>query len=100
MICAVASREPKRGTTLFYNSKNQLMEWFIMHRNGNFVPTAESSNQCKVMGHTSYNYTLSLIFPGTIKLDDQSFIVDHSEIDRLIQSLDLLGSCEQMQQLI
>lgn len=67
-----------------------------MHRNGNFVPKKKTDNQCKVNGHTSYNYNLKLIFPKTIELNAQKFIVDHQHIDRLIQSLGLKGSCEEM----
>lgn len=72
------------------------MECFIMHRNGIFVPKQKSANQCKIEGHQSYNYTLSMIFPKTVKLNNQKFITDHQHVDQVIQSLSLKGSCEQM----
>jgi hypothetical protein len=71
-----------------------------MHRNGIFVPKQKSTNQCKTEGHQSYNYTLSMVFPHTVMLDKDKFIIDHQHVDRLIQSLHLKGSCEQMQQKI
>ena len=73
---------------------------FIMHRTGHFRPKSSTSNQCKAPGHTLYEYSLKMVFEGNIKLDERKFIIDHQDVDDLIQKVTLTGSCEQMHQTI
>lgn len=72
------------------------MEYYIITRNGEFVPYKYSDNQCKIQGHPAYNYSLKMVFPKTTKLDTHGFIIDHAFIDKTIQKLKLEGSCEEM----
>lgn len=76
------------------------MQFYIMYRNGIILPTLHTPNQCKGPGHPVYYYRIGLVFPNSIKLDENDFIVDHSNIDDLIKSMDLTGSCETMHQVI
>lgn len=76
------------------------MEFYVMTRNGKFYPARMTKNQCKVEGHSSYSYSLRMVFSNTIKLDNNAFITDHAEVDEMIQKLPLIGSCEQMHQTI
>lgn len=73
-----------------------MKSYFILNRQGEFKPSMMSSNQCKGWGHSNYHYLLQLVFDGTLKLDENSFIVDHQAIDDVVQNLVLKGSCEQM----
>jgi hypothetical protein len=41
-----------------------------------------------------------MVFPKRVKLDMNKFIVDHQEVDGLINSMLLEGSCEEMHQKI
>lgn len=43
---------------------------------------------------------MRMVFSHKIALDKDSFITDHVNIDKLIQSLKLSGSCEQMHKTI
>lgn len=74
-----------------------MTSYFIMNRTGEFEPYGMTSNQCKAPEHKKYYYHLKLVFDGECELDKDAFIVDHQEIDDLVASLPLLGSCEQMQ---
>lgn len=76
------------------------MEYYSMTRNGEFVPHKMTPNQCRQENHPAYNYSLRMIFPKTIILDEHGFIIDHAFIDNTIHKLKLEGSCEQMHQLI
>lgn len=72
------------------------MEYYSMTRNGEFVPHKTTPNQCKVQGHPAYNYSVKMIFPMSVKLDEHGFVVDHTFIDKTIHALKLEGSCEEM----
>jgi hypothetical protein len=72
------------------------MSYFIMHRKGKCHPRMPTPNQCKVAGHPNYTYDISMIFPSNITLDDNQFIINHQDIDDIIQATYLKGSCEQM----
>lgn len=76
------------------------MEYYLMTRNGEFVPHKKTPNQCKVEGHPAYNYSLRMVFPKTTKLDEHGFIIDHAFIDNMIHKLKLEGSCEEMHHVI
>lgn len=77
-----------------------MITYFVMHRQGSFEPNNHTVNQCKEPGHDIYYYHLKLVFDGSAKLNDQAFLIDHQDLDDLITSLPLAGSCEQMQQQI
>lgn len=77
------------------------MEFYIMYRNGIIVPPHPTPNQCKVEGHPIYYYTIGMVFPKDVQLDDNQFIIDHAYVDSLIsQQLSLTGSCEEMHKTI
>lgn len=77
------------------------MEFYIMYRNGIIVPPHSTPNQCKVEGHPVYYYTIAMVFPKAVQLDDNQFIIDHAYVDALIsQQLRLTGSCEEMHKTI
>jgi hypothetical protein len=73
-----------------------MKSYFILNRQGEFNPTDMTNNQCKGWGHGKYFYLLQLVFDGTLKLDDNAFIIDHQDVDDLVQNIVLKGSCEQM----
>lgn len=77
-----------------------MKSYFVLNRQGTFYPAKMTTNQCKVLGHSKYYYLLQMVFDGKLKLDENSFIVDHQAIDNLVQELVLKGSCEQMHQKI
>lgn len=70
--------------------------YFIMNRTGVFRPSRSTTNQCKEQGWPEYAYSLRMVFPGDMKLDPNDFIVDHADIDQLVQTLRPPGSCEDM----
>jgi len=72
------------------------MEFYVMTRKGNFQPHKYTKNQCKVEGHRKYFYEIKMCFSHKVRLNEQKFIIDHKVIDDLIQSLKLIGSCEEM----
>lgn len=68
--------------------------YFVMTRRGTFRPTHYTSNQCKEPGWPEYSYELRMVFRGEMDLDKDGFIVDHAEINHMIQKMQLTGSCE------
>lgn len=69
--------------------------FFVMTRRGLFRPASHTQNQCKEPGWPEYSYELRMVFRGDMALDESGFIVDHAEIDSMIQELRLTGSCEE-----
>lgn len=76
--------------------KNQ---YYKMTRRGEFSASSPTANQCKDVGHGKYFYTLQLVFKGNTPLDVDGFLIDHFEVDKIVQSIPVEGSCEQMQQM-
>lgn len=72
------------------------MDFFTMTRRGSLHPEKSTPNQCKEEGHKEYFYELVIIFHGGSPLDKNAFIVEHSELDNAVKSVDCTGSCEQM----
>lgn len=72
------------------------MEFFVMERRGMILSSADTPNQCKDIGHRSYEYYAKLVFHPTTQLDSSSFLVDHAVVDSIIQDSSRKGSCEQM----
>lgn len=72
------------------------MEYFMMTRNGVFVPEQHTRSQCAHFGHVAYNYRLRLVFPASAKLDKKNLIVDHTDLDEIIVKAAASGTCEQM----
>jgi hypothetical protein len=75
-------------------------QYYVMHRQGTFKPAGYTANQCKAPKHPDYHYELVMVFDGDAELDERKFLLDHQEVDDMIQSLRLGGSCEQMHQRI
>jgi hypothetical protein len=73
-----------------------MQTFYVMTRKGQFRTAYYTQNQCKVEGHRQYTYHLRFVFDGSAKLDENSFLIDHADIDRAIQGLELAGSCEEM----
>ena len=73
-----------------------MITYYVMTRTGRFRPLENTDNQCKGWGHSEYHYTLKLLFDGSAKLNDKSFLIDHQDLDDAIQDIELVGSCEQM----
>jgi len=73
-----------------------MKSYFVMNRTGKFTPEKTTSNQCKAPGHGQYFYHLKMVFLGGMKLDENSFILDHQDVDDLVTGLILQGSCEEM----
>lgn len=71
-------------------------QYYVMHRTGQFKPAKFSSNQCKGPGHDKYHYELVMVFNGDASLDKDYFLLDHQNVDDVIQKMRLGGSCEQM----
>jgi len=74
-----------------------MISYFVMNRTGTFRPEKFTSNQCKAPKHPDYFYHLKMVFDGKVKLDADRFILDHQDVDDLVQGLVLNGSCEDMQ---
>lgn len=77
-----------------------MKSYFVMNRTGKFYPAKMTPNQCKAPGHSQYNYHLRMVFAGDAKLDQNNFLLDHQEVDDLVQGMMLKGSCEEMNQKI
>lgn len=75
---------------------HRMTSFYVMNRTGKFEPDYYDDNQCKAKGHLEYHYHIKLVFEGACKLNDDGFIIDHQEIDDVIQNLGLQGSCEEM----
>lgn len=74
------------------------MEYYALTRNGTIRPSMATPNQCKDVGHKSYNYTVRCVFNvKKTPLDKDGFTVDHNDIAKQISDHDFLGSCEEMQ---
>lgn len=73
-----------------------MTSFYIMTRNGQFIRSKDTPNQCVKVGKQIYEYEIKLLFHGNIELDKNGFIVKHEEIDEIIQKLNLSGSCEEM----
>lgn len=72
------------------------MELYVMTRNGGFTPKKHTKSQCSRKGTQSYNYQVRLAFSSDVNLDDDDMIIDHTEIDKAITTLQPVGSCEVM----
>lgn len=73
------------------------MEFYIITRSGIFIPSEFTGNQCKEVGHKSYNYHIKMVFlREEVDLNKEGYVVDHAEIGDLIHYLHLSGSCEEM----
>jgi hypothetical protein len=64
---------------------------FIIHRKGRIETSFNTDNQCKDVGWRYYYYHVTI---ATEKRDHQNFVIDHEEINNLIQELVIFGSCE------
>jgi hypothetical protein len=74
--------------------------YFIMNRVGQIKLKADSKNQCKAIGHRDFQYQLRMVFDGTMKLDSRQYILDHQDVDTMIQKIGFIGSCEQIHQVL
>lgn len=72
--------------------KSQL---FTINRHGVFTTSKSVRNQCKSPGHTQYDYVVRVKCPT--ELDDNGFVIDHNEIDRVVQhAVQDINSCEKI----
>jgi hypothetical protein len=75
-----------------------MISYFVMNRRGTFAPSRFTDNQCKGYGHNKYAYALNMAFIGNKKsLDGNGFLLDHIDVDNMVQRMSLKGSCEEMQ---
>lgn len=74
--------------------------FYIMNRRGVFKAPKATSNQCAKPAHPEYNYHVKLMFEGDQPLDNRQFLLDHQEVDDFIRKLGLVGSCEEMHQIL
>lgn len=72
------------------------MKYYTMMRTGTIVPSQHTDNQCKQNPTHIYDYECKILFGSSQKLDEQDFLIEHEEINKVIQSLGLKGSCERM----
>lgn len=65
-----------------------------INRFGLLVSTGVSANQCKTLNHTHYEYHVAVTCGS--KLDKEGFVINHTDIDRVIQEAFHAGmdSCE------
>lgn len=70
--------------------------FYLLKRKGKFKlePVDSSRNQCFEVNHSLYNYVV--IMAVIDKLDRKGFIIDHEVIDKTISKTLIVGSCEQM----
>lgn len=71
-----------------------MSDYYVMHRIGRFEVEKSAENQCKAPGWPAYEYQLKMVFDGNMTLDTDGFIVEHQDIDDLVQGLKMTGSCE------
>lgn len=64
-----------------------------MHRIGNKTIDSNSSNQCGFVGCKTINYKVIAVFDKTLN-NKEAFVIDHAEIDNIIQKMHIHGSCE------
>ena len=67
-----------------------------LNRKGICKTTGKSSNQCKSVGHSKYEYEAKIrVLP---KLDKDGFIIDHIEIHEAIENVfkGKMDSCERL----
>lgn len=69
---------------------------YVMERRGIFSPNKHTNNQCKDVGHNHYEYNCKIAFHPTTKLDENDFLIDHVDVNQVIQDCLLNGSCERM----
>lgn len=72
------------------------MNCYIMVCKGSFNPSEMTHNQCKVEGHTDYEYSCKLVFSPKSEFDENEFLIDHADVDKAIVGCELKGSCERM----
>ena len=72
--------------------------FFVMTRQGTFIPEDMSPNQCGRQGVTDYTYEIKCVLKD--KLDFVGFCIDHDHIQESIEQTTIEGSCEEMQKLI
>lgn len=69
-----------------------------MERLGMYTPSQSTDNQCKDKGHKYYEYKCRIFFDPSTELDENDFLIDHSEVDAVIMNCNPTGSCEGMHQ--
>lgn len=74
-----------------------MARYIVMQRQGAFKPAEATEYQCKERGHSLYHYDVKLIWSGNVRLDERDFILDHKEVDAVVQAVPLARSCELMQ---
>lgn len=52
-------------------------------------------NQCTEKGHEIYYYTVKLLFPDHVDYNHNGFIIDHDQIHKAIESVEI-SSCEKL----
>jgi 6-pyruvoyl-tetrahydropterin synthase len=68
---------------------------YTINRKGTIKTSLTSENQCKSVGHTSYNYEAKVEVSD--KLDSSGFVIDHSEIHKAIErAFNKMTSCEKL----
>ena len=67
-----------------------------LNRSGVCEANMISDNQCKAVGHKKYEYEARIVFKP--KLDEQGFVIDHTAIHAVVESVFGGGmmSCEQI----
>ena len=76
------------------------MSKYTMHRRGTFRAAYVTENQCAFPGAEKYTYRVTAHFPSNSHLNAKHFLIDHQDIDDVVHSLKLAGSCEQMERQI
>lgn len=67
---------------------------FTINRTGQFKVSTHTNNQCKSKNHVAgYKYHIIIVVDT---LDEQGFVIDHIEIDNIIQNIKIEGSCEEI----
>lgn len=70
---------------------------FCITRYGKVKMTSSHPNQCKAVGHKTFNYVVKIIVHKD-NLNEQGFVVDHNNINKTVESVfeDYAASCEDM----
>lgn|SRR6476659_7351191 len=72
------------------------MNYYVMERLGSFIPAQATGNQCKGAGHINYDYLCRIVFDSNQSLDENDFLIDHIDVDKIVTSVEYVGSCERM----
>jgi hypothetical protein len=77
--------------------KPMMQQHYVMTRRGEIGQDVFSTpNQCKIVGHSKYYYTVAMVFAHKHSLSKDGFLIDHLDIDAEITKMRIGGSCEEL----